>query len=213
MAKQNMQQRRTILTSLGAMAAAGALHARPTEAQSAPSESFTPTLHTQDEWMSAMKGQHRVVLDVTSPTGVPDAIRFAGNLFTGHKNGWGVEESDVAVLVCFRHGATPFGYTDAVWSKYGKTIDPKTTPAPVANPYNSGESAQLAALAKRGVQFMVCGTASRGLAGRIAGTGGDAEAVLKEMGANLIPSARIVPAGVVAVVHAQERRFALISVG
>ena len=119
MAKQNMQQRRTILTSLGAMAAAGALHARRAEAQSAPSESFTPTLHTQDEWMSAMKGQHRVVLDVTSPTGVPDAIRFAGNLLTGHKNGWGVEESDVAVLVCFRHGATPFGYTDAVWSKYG----------------------------------------------------------------------------------------------
>jgi intracellular sulfur oxidation DsrE/DsrF family protein len=39
------------------------------------------------------------------------------------------------------------------------------------------------------------------------------EAILAEMGANLIPSARIVPAGVVAVVHAQERRFALVSVG
>jgi hypothetical protein len=128
-AKQNMQRRRTIITSLGAMAAAGALQARPAEAQSAPSESFTPTLHAQDEWMSAMKGQHRIVLDVTSPTGVPDAIRFAGNLLTGHKNGWGVEESDVAMIVCFRHGATPFGYTNAVWSKYGKTIDPKTTPA------------------------------------------------------------------------------------
>ena len=212
MAKQNMQRRRTIITSLGAMAAAGALQARPAEAQLAPSESFTPTLHAQDEWMSAMNGQHRIVLDVTSPTGVPDAIRFAGNLLTGHKNGWGVEESDVAMIVCFRHGATPFGYTNAVWSKYGKTIDPKTTAAPAANPYNSGEPAQLAALAKRGVQFMVCGTASRGLAGRIAGAGGDVEAVLKEMGANLIPSARIVPAGVVAVVHAQERRFALISV-
>jgi hypothetical protein len=59
---------------------------------------------------------------------------------------------------------------------------------------------------------MVCGTASRGLATRIAGQGGDVEAVLKEMGANLISSARIVPAGVVSVVHAQERRFALISV-
>ena len=162
--------------------------------------------------MSGMKGQHRIVLDVTSPTGVPDAIRFANNLLAGHKNGWGVEESDVAVLVCFRHGATPFGYTDAIWSKYGKTIDPKATPPPAANPYNSGEQTQLAALAKRGVQFMVCGTASRGLAGRIAGSGGDVEAVLKEMGANLIPSARIVPAGVVAVVHAQERRFSLISV-
>jgi hypothetical protein len=212
-AKQNMKQRRAIVAGLGAMAA-GALGARTVEAQgTSSSESFTPTLHAQDEWMSAMKGQHRIVLDVISPTGVPDAIRFAGNLLTGHKNGWAVEESDVAVLVCFRHGATPFGYTDAIWSKYGKTIDPKATPPPAANPYNSGEQAQLTALAKRGVQFMVCGTASRGLAGRIAGTGGDVEAVLKEMGANLISSARIVPAGVVAVVHAQERRFALISVG
>jgi intracellular sulfur oxidation DsrE/DsrF family protein len=212
-AKQNLKQRRAIVTGLGAIAAAGALRARTAEAQGASSESFAPTLHSQDEWMSAMKGQHRIVLDVTSPTGVPDAIRFAGNLLTGHKNGWGVEESDVAVLVCFRHGATPFGYTDAIWSKYGKTIDPKATPPPTVNPYNSGEQTQLAALAKRGVQFMVCGTASRGLAGRIAGSGGDVEAILKEMGANLIPSARIVPAGVVAVVHAQERRFALIAVG
>jgi hypothetical protein len=171
-------------------------------------------LHSQDEWMSAIKGnKHRIVLDVTSPAGVPDAIRFAGNLLTGHKNGWGVEESDVAVIVCFRHGATPFGYTDVIWSKYGKTVDPKATPPPTGNPYNSGEQTQLAALAKRGVQFMVCGTASRGLAGRIAGPGGDVEATLAEMGANLIPSARIVPAGVVAVVHAQERRFALVSVG
>jgi intracellular sulfur oxidation DsrE/DsrF family protein len=210
-AKQNPKQRRAIIAGLGAMAA-GTLAARPSEAQGASSESFTPTLHAQDEWMSAIKGQHRIVLDVTSPTGVPDAIRFANNLLVGHKNGWGVEESDVAVLVCFRHGATPFGYTDAIWSKYGKTIDPKATPPPAANPYNSGEQTQLAALAKRGVQFMVCGTASRGLAGRIAGAGGDVEAVLKEMGANLVPSARIVPAGVVAVVHAQERRFALISV-
>ena len=212
MAKQNMKDRRAMIAGLGAMAAAGTFAARPAKAQSASSDSFTPTLHSQDEWMSAMKGQHRIVLDVTSPTGVPDAVRFANNLLAGHKTGWGVEESDVAVLVCFRHGATPFGYTDAIWSKYGKTIDPKATPAPTVNPYNSGEQTQLAALAKRGVQFMVCGTASRGLAGRIAGSGGDVEAVLKEMGANLIPSARIVPAGVVAVVHAQERRFSLISV-
>ena len=212
MAKQNMKNRRVLITGLGAVAAAGALGARSVEAQGAPSDPFMPTLHSLDDWMSAMKGQHRIVVDVTSPTGVPDSIRFANNLLAGHKTGWGVEESDVAVLVCFRHGATPFGYTDVIWSKYGKTLDPKATPPPTANPYNSGEQTQLAALAKRGVQFMVCGTASRGIAGRIAGSNGDVEAVLKEMGANLIPSARIVPAGVVAVVHAQERRFSLVSV-
>ena len=213
MPKQTMKRRRAIIAGLGAVAAAGALGARSAEAQAAASDAFTPMLHLQDEWMSAMKGKHRIVLDVTTPAGVPDAIRFAGNLLTGHKNGWGVEESDVAVLVCFRHRGTPFGYTDVIWSKYGKTIDPKATPPPEGNPYNSGEHPQLAALARRGVQFMVCGTASRGLADRIAGRGGDVEAILAEMGGNLITSARIVPAGVVAVVHAQERRFALVSVG
>jgi hypothetical protein len=74
---------------------------------------------------------HRPRRDI--PAGGPDAIRFAGNLLTGHKNGWGVEESDIALLVCVRHGATPFGYTDAIWSKYRKTIDPKATPPPTAN--------------------------------------------------------------------------------
>jgi intracellular sulfur oxidation DsrE/DsrF family protein len=210
---KNMKPRRAIIAGLGAVAAVGALGTRSAEAQGASSDSFTPMLHSQDEWMSAMNGKHRIVLDVTSPTGVPDAIRFAGNLLTGHKNGWGVEESDVAVLACLRHGATAFGYIDAIWAKYGKTIDPKASPAPTKNPYNSGEQMQLAALAKRGVQFMVCGTASRGLAARIAGPGGDVDAILAEMGANLILNARIVPAGVVAVVHAQERRFALVSVG
>lgn len=213
MAEQTMKQRRAILGGLGVVAAAGALGVRSLEAQAAPSDSFTPLLHAQDDWMSAMKGKHRMVLDVTSPTGVPDAVRFAGNLLNGHKNGWGVEESDVAVLVCLRHGATPFAFNDTIWSKYGKTIDPKATPAPTVNPYNSGEQMQWSTLAKRGVQFMVCGTASRGLAGRIAGQGGDVDGVLKELGANLIPSARIIPAGVVGVVHAQERRFALIYVG
>lgn len=211
--EQNTNQRRTFITGLGAVAAAGALGATSAEAQAAQSDAFTPMLHAQDDWMSAMKGVHRMVLDVTSPAGVPDAIRFAGNLLMGHKNGWGLEESDVAVLVCLRHGATAYGYTDAIWSKYGKTINAQATPPPVANPYNTGADMQLAALAKRGVQFMVCGTASRGLATRIAGQGGDVEAILTEMRANLIPSARVVPAGVVAMVHAQERRFVLVAVG
>ena len=163
--------------------------------------------------MSAMPGRHRVGLDVVSPTGVPDGIRFAGNLFTGNKTGYGVEESEMALIMVLRHSATAYGYSDAIWSKYGKSIDAKATPPPVANPFNSGERMQLSGLAKRGVQFIVCGTASRGLAGRIAGQGGDADAVLKEMSANLIPNARIVSAGVVGVTHAQEHGFTLLYVG
>lgn len=204
-----------MLAGLGAMATAGALRAGTVEAQNttAVPAPFAPTLHAEDAWLSALPGKHRVVLDCTSPGGVPDAIRFAGNLLIGHKSGYGVEESDIAIVVCFRHGATPYGFTDVVWSKYGKTIDTNAMPPVEANPVNSGSRMQLADLATRGVHFMVCRQASRGLAGRIAGPGGDGDAVLKELGANLVASARLVAAGVIGVTHAQERGYALLFVG
>ena len=58
----------------------------------------------------------------------------------------------------------------------------------------------------------VCDTASHGLAGRLAGAG-DAEATYKEMVANMIPSSRLVPAGVIAVTRAQEYGYGVVHVG
>ncbi|MFA5909719.1 MAG: hypothetical protein WC815_13155 [Vicinamibacterales bacterium] len=206
------RNRRALIAGLGLAATSVTFGARGARAQGAPPP-FTPARHEQDAWMSAMPGKHRVVLDIVSPEGIPDGIRFAGNLFTGNKSAYGIEESEMAMIVVLRHSATAYGYSDAIWSKYGKSLDAKATPPPTANPYNSGERMQLAGLAKRGVQFIVCGTASRGLAGRIAGQGGNADAVLKEMSANLIPNARIVSAGVVGVTHAQEHGFTFLYVG
>lgn len=206
--------RRAMLAGLGAATAAGVLGVHEAQAQgAAAADPFMPTLHAEDAWLSSVRGKHRIMLDATTPEHLPDAIRFAGNLFTGHKTGYGVDEADVAIVMCLRHVVTAYGYADAMWAKYGKTMDPQLTPAATANPFNSGTRMQLADLAKRGVQFMVCGTASRGLAGRIAGPSGDSDAVMKELAANLIPSSRIVPAGVVGVTHAQERGFAYIHVG
>jgi intracellular sulfur oxidation DsrE/DsrF family protein len=212
MSSDTQNRRALLLAGLGMAATSVNLGARGAQAQPAATP-FTPARHEQDAWMSAMPGKHRVVLDVVTPAGVPDGIRFAGNVLTHNKSGYGVEESEMAVIVVLRHSATAYGYSDAIWSKYGKSIDAKATPPPAANPFNSGERMQLSGLAKRGVQFMVCGSASRGLAGRIAGQGGDTDAVLKEMTANLIPNARIVSAGVVGVTHAQEHGFTLIYVG
>ncbi|MEW6322471.1 MAG: hypothetical protein AB1635_15450 [Acidobacteriota bacterium] len=213
MAKQT-KTRRAMLAGMGAMATAGAFSADAVTAQgpAAPAP-FTPAFHEEDAWMSAMPGRHRIIIDVTTPQAVPDGIRFAGNLFTGYRTGYGVAEAEVAIIMCLRHGATAHGYTDAIWSKYGKTIDPRAETPPTANPFNSGNRMALSDLAKRGVRFIVCGTASRGLAGRIAGQGGDADAVLREMTANLIPNARLVAAGVVGVANAQARGFSLIYAG
>jgi intracellular sulfur oxidation DsrE/DsrF family protein len=210
--------RRQLIARLGTTAAAVALAERAVRAQ-ASAAAFQPALHAEDEWFATRPGKHRVVLDTVSAAGVEDAIRFANNIFNGNRNGYGVNEADMAVVVCLRHRATPFAYTDALWSRYGRILDRRdeggdtSTPVPTTNRYNTGERAQLSALGARGTQFMVCGTASRGIAQRIAGAGGNADAVFKELQSNLIPNGHIVAAGVVGVTHAQERGYAYLYVG
>ncbi len=208
--KQDVKGRRQLVAGLGAAATAVAVGARPSA--QAPAH-FMPTRHSQDEWMGKMTGSHRVIFDVTSAEGLPDVIRFVGNLYTGHQSGYDVPESDLAVIVVLRHSATAYGYNNTLWAKHGAELASKAASPPVGNPYDSGDRVQLSTLAKRGVQFMVCGTASRGLSRRLAGEKGDADAMFKEMEANLISSARIVPAGVVGVTHAQEYGFTYLFVG
>ena len=59
-----------------------------------------------------------------------------------------------------------------------------------------------------GVRFAVCGLSTRTTAQLIAQkTGGNLDAILKELTANLVPNARIVPAGIVTVSRAQERGY------
>lgn len=211
---RDVKGRRKLMSGLGVTAAAMALGSRTAVAQ-APAP-FQPARHAQDDWMESLPGKHRVILDVTSPEGVPDALRFAGNLFTGHKTGYGLEDADLAIVVVLRHGATVYGYSDAIWGKYGKSMGGRDAAAPPnANQYDTGDRKQLSGLAKRGVHFVVCGSASLGIARRIAGPDGDADAMIKEMTANMIPNSHIAVgvAGVVPVSHAQERGYSYLYVG
>jgi len=119
--------------------------------------------------------------------------------------------------------STSFGYTDAMWAKYGKQFsehaifsDPAVTEPPKINMYmtsgiNVNQAGQMAALIKRGLQLAVCATASRGIAGRIArAVGAEPDKIMEEMAANLVPNARLVPAGIVAVNRAQERGYSFV---
>ena len=206
---------------MGAAAAAMALAGTQTSAQApvpAPATNFKPARHDQDRWLDKIPGKHRMVLDVTTANGVPDALGFANNLFNGNKTGYDLNDADLAMVICLRHFATVFAFTDPIWAKYGKALadavqyTARATDQPNTNPHNAAPRSALDGLAKRGVHFMVCDTASHRFARMLAGSG-DGEAVYKEMAANMIPSSRFMPAGVVGTTRAQEYGYSLLFVG
>ena len=222
---QRKPGRRSLVTGMGAAAAAMALAGTRAGAQAPaqapappPATTFTPARHDKDAWMDKIPGKHRMVLDVTTASGVGEALGFANNLFSGNKSGYDLNDADLAMVICLRHSATVFAFTDPVWAKHGKALADavkyvsRTGDVPTANPYNAAPRSAFDGLAKRGVQFMVCDTASHRFARMLAGSG-DGEAVYKEMAANMIPSSRFVPAGVVGTTRAQEYGYRLLSVG
>ena len=130
-----------------------------------------------------------------------------------------VSSADLAVIVCFRHQSTPYGYNEAMWAKYGSYFSQRLELAkPVTvNPLNpSGPPAEdartLATLADKGAQIAVCRQATGGMAGRIAmATGGSRDEIFKELLANPVRNGRFVPAGVVAATRAQEYGYSLLT--
>jgi hypothetical protein len=214
-----MTERRSFLARLGATAAVLGLGrpaaAAPQEAVK-PGSPFQPARHEKDDWME-LAGKHRLVFDGISPEGVRDALQFAGNFFTGNRNGYNLEASDIAVVIVMRHRATQFAFTDAIWSKYGAAlseseqfVDPKTKLAPTVNVYRT----QIENQAKRGVHIGACDLSTHRLASFIARkTDGKADDVYKELVANAMPNVHVVPAGIVCVSRAQERGYTVAHAG
>jgi hypothetical protein len=152
---------------------------------------------------------------------------YANNLYVSNRNGYNLPESDVAVVVCLRHFATVFAYNDAIWGKYGRAIsnlvqftDPKTKQPPTTNLLNSGDYGlsmpnfgnTITSVVKRGTHFAVCDMATRFFSDQMAtATKGTAEAVYRELAANLIPNSHLVAAGVLATNRAQEYGYTLLT--
>jgi hypothetical protein len=169
--------------------------------------------------MDEMPGKHRIFVDSASRQGGQDAVLFASNLFNVNESAYGVKPADMAIIVCFRHQSTAFGYNEAMWTKYGAQFSERLElPKPVTvNPLNPagppGQGARtIATLIEKGAQFAVCAQATRNMAARIAtATGGSQDAIFKELTANAVRNGRFVPAGVIAATRAQEYGFSLLS--
>lgn len=223
--RQSSAARRSFLSRLGSgVAGFGAVLAGGSsiaQAQSAGNSGWQPARHEQDTWLDQGAAQHRFIVDTTTAAGLDDGMLFANNYFIANQSGYGLKDSDLAVVIVLRHRSTAFGYNDAIWAKYGTAIsqrinftDPNTKRPPVVNVYKSGANAPLDNLSKRGVHFAVCQMATRRMAGAIAeSTGGNADAIYTELAANLISNAHLVPAGIVAVNRAQERGYSFAYAG
>ena len=207
--------RRAIVTGLGIGAAA--LAAAPGSVRAADTPRWQPTLDPRDDWME-LPGQHRFMFDSTSPEGGGHALFYARNFFAANK----LEPSALAVIIVLRSQSTPFGYSDTVWKKYGKELSKmaKLEQVHMANPYNGTEQGlanrgvTLSELIADGARFAICGMATMGIShGLAAQTHGNADEIHKELVANLIPNGHLVPAGIVAVNRAQERRYAFAYTG
>jgi intracellular sulfur oxidation DsrE/DsrF family protein len=189
---------------------------------------WEPARHDEDNWLDNNHAKHRVVFDSINLDGLGESVAFASNYIQTNRNDYGLQNTDLSVVIVLRHRAALFGYNDAIWAKYGEPMstrakleDPKTKHAPKVNLFNAtgyGEQLNnrgvtLNGLNTLGVQFAICRLSTRAFAGTIASsTGTKAEEVLAEITANLIPNGRLVPAGIVTMSRAQERGYTLMSI-
>ena len=155
--------------------------------------------------MDQLPTAHRMVFDAFSAAGLDDIRHYASNVFTANRTGYDVESREVGVILILRHHATPFGYNDAMWAKYGSVFAAEMKIAEAKTNSASGGNEGLDALSALGAHFGVCAMATRRFAGMIARSGGTADAIADELARNLVRNAHLTPAGIVAVGRAQER--------
>jgi len=216
--RQCVMLRRSFFSQVGVAAAALGFGGQRAAAQPpAPAVArWQPARHEQDDWFDTLPGTHRVLFDTWTADRFGDSMLFSGNYYRANRD-YGLADRDLAVVVCVRHQTAPFAFNDAMWAKYGTAfskrmtwVDPKTHEPPSTNVYNR----QLASLVKQGMHIAVCNLTTKAYTQIIADqTHTSADDVYKELTSNTIGNCHFVPAGVVAATRAQERGFAIISIG
>jgi len=228
---QNLKSRRSVMTGMGiatAGLAVGAAACAQTPAARGSATGFQPERHDVDSWFDELPGEHRVFIDTSYPRGGAEALLYANNLYAAQESAYAGGPADFAMVVCFRHFSTPFGYVDSVWQKYGEGFneimqypDPATGQAPRINLMNSPDHPTLPNFGftidshvARGTQFAICDNATHFFAGQLANAAGTSqEDVYAELVAGAIPNSRFVSAGVMAMTRAQEYGYSLLYAG
>jgi hypothetical protein len=222
--KRDFGVRRSLLTGMGAAAAGAVVGSATANAQDGE---FRPARRPSDAWMDEMPGMHRVWIDTSYGLGGMEALHYANNILSANVNVDGGEDSEYAMIICWRHYATALGYNDSVWEKYGEifsgamglkdyaTDEPFTVnPAYLARGDLDHGGDTIDKMRGRGVKFALCNAATRWYSGYVAGeTGGDRDEIYKELVDAAIPDSRFIAAGVFGTTRAQEYGYSLLYAG
>lgn len=222
-------QRRSFLTA-ASLSAAGLGMPHHIGAQDAAPRTPLPRdvpRYPQDAWFDQLPGKHRLFIDATTADEAGGAAGFAWNFLRTSQSGYKLKDEDQAVVICLRHYATGFAFSNDVWHKYDllrkeKYTHPETEkkvkggnvlrPGSVS-PASMEDAYTLDGLAKRGVHFAVCNAATRGMAGIMAGKGASKDAVetiIDELHASAVANAHFMASGILAAQRAGEYGYTVV---
>ena len=183
--------------------------------------------YPQDAWFDQLPGKHRLFIDATNVEEAGNAVGYAWNFMRTSTTGYQEKDEDQAVVICLRHEATQFAFSNEIWAKYdvlrklkyknpetGKKVKGGNVFRPGStSPKSSDDGFTLDGMAKRGVHFAICGAATRGLAGMITGeksTKDERQKIVDELMANGPANAHFMASGILAAQRAGEYGYSII---
>lgn len=208
-----MTTRRGFIAQIGAGAATGLLDVQELRAgNDAVKQSAWDT-----SWIDRLsKAQFRVVFNVTD---IADgaALGYTSTFFDHYHEAHDTKDSELRPVCVFRRLGTPIAFNDAMWDRYAigaeRKVNDPTTKAPArrniywkASPGASAQDAAttLEALHARGMISLVCNIATENFGRSLAeSTKHDAAEVIRDLKANLVPGAVLVPSGIYGLIRAQ----------
>ncbi|MGH9889739.1 MAG: hypothetical protein ACREBE_29695 [bacterium] len=205
-----MSSRRTFITQVGVGAAASLLDAQELRAATVSAQSSA----WDTSWIDKVaQAQFRVVFNASD---ISDgaAMNYASTFLGDYREVHGTTDVQTRPVIVFRRNGTPMAFNDAMWEKYGIGADAKVTDSGAPAKRNvfwkprPGASDQYGVMIEtlngRGLISLVCNVATDNIGRRFAGQlGRPVEEVQKDLKANLVPGAILVPSGIYALIRAQ----------
>jgi len=187
----------------GFIAGVTALLAAPRVLKAAPGD--------PDAWIDRLTGTHRAMIQTHQY--FMSALVDARTMLANARDAYGIREGDFSIAVV-THGVALQGLlTDETWQRFSlgefyKVNDPKTGAPSVRNFYldpQEGEQPDAAVreLMPRGVVFVACNVALKGLARKLA-RGGSPDAIYPDLKNGLVPGVALVPDVFVSMTRAQD---------